>query len=371
MFSSNVIQRPDNPFPTVPAVRYSVVIPTIGRPVALGKCLHALSLQRTGDGAFEVIVVLDGPDPASRAVVHEAAQTHPRLNARLIESERLGNAHTKNLGLRAARGELAVFLNDDVEPAPGFLAAHGRVHESRDGHAAMVLGWSPWVEHRPESLLDRLVRTTSMIFFYDRMIDVGGTPTRSRGHDWGFRHCWTLNLSVRRALALEAGGFLAPLANCCYEDVEFGHRFTHRFDAPVLFEPDAVAPHDHRYTPGAYLQREFRLGYSAFGLAHHAPACGREIFGADLKSPESLEYARRFVDHEARNEPASRAAFERLGQMPGTAIDGPHADDLRQSLFTQHVLLKRLSFRRGLLAAAAGERAEGLHPHDMFAAAVL
>ena len=38
----------------------------------------------------------------------------------------------------------------------------------------MVLGSAPWKVHEPDSLFDRLIRETSMVFFYDQMTDEPG-----------------------------------------------------------------------------------------------------------------------------------------------------------------------------------------------------
>lgn len=347
-----------NVSPAIPL--FSVIIPTRDRPERLAACLAGLARQEAVSSRIEVLVVPDGYDPAAAAVVQAAQRDLP---VRLLPTDRLGPAHAKNLGLAEARGELILLLNDDVIPEPGLLSAHARAHQS--GAPALVLGWSPWIVEQPDRLFDRLIRETSMVFFYDRMISPQGRPVAQPGHDWGFRHAWTLNLSFRREHALRIGGFRPCLANCCYEDVEFGFRFTEEFQAPVLFEPAAVAHHHHRYEPAGYLQREFRLGYSAHGLAVAAPRCARAIFGSDLLRPANLDYCREYAANEARSEQAQNAAFAHLASIPASAIDGPHRDELLALLYTQHLPLKRLAFRRGLLAALENQRFDGLfHPED-------
>ncbi len=342
---------------------FSVVIPTLNRPDHLARCLACLREQSPAGGEFEVIVVLDGPDPASAAVC-ASFDAKARFETRVIEAQRRGNAHTKNVGLREARGDLLVLLNDDVRPVPRFLQHHLEAHDDRSRHPAMVLGYSPWVIHRPDRLLDLLLRSTSMVFFYDRMADEHGVPREPEGHDWGFRHAWTLNLSLRTDLARELGGFDEALANCCFEDVEFAYRFTHRFDAPVLFRADAVAEHDHRYNPADYLRREFRLGYSAWGLAVSNPRCAGEIFrGRDLTSPDEVHRCREQFEQDEPNAGAWRAWFESLtlGAQEWSQAQSDPAAALA-ALYEQHLPLKRHEFRRGLLAAAEGRVVEGLFP---------
>lgn len=356
--------------PERPAV--SVAIPTRGRPHHVRACLLALQAQHAPDDPpFEVIVVTDGPDPETDRVCLSFTPAAP-MTVRLIRAVHLGNAHAKNVALDAARAPLFVMLNDDVRPAKGFLAAHRRAHAERST-PAMVLGWSPWVTHHPDRLFDRLVRETSMIFFYNRMVTRTGAALEHPHHDWGYRHAWTLNLSVPTEAARAVSGFNPGLANCCFEDVEFGRRFALAHAAPLLFRPDTLAPHDHRYEPAAYLAREFRLGYSAWALAHLAPDCAREIFRRDLTAPHELARARELVNEgETDAASAEHTWFHTLAHHPADAIgpDGsPEAAAAVEALYQRHLPLKRREFTRGLLAAERGEVIEGLHPPRAPAAA--
>lgn len=308
---------------------------------------------------------MDGPDEHS-ARVAEDHMGHS-FDVRVIDCPRHGIAEAKNRAIGHARGEFLLLINDDVLPAEHFIASHHAAQEAQVSRA-LVVGWSPWVVQRPDSLFARTLRETSMVFFYDRMISSQGAALKTADHDWGYRHAWNLNLSLERSLAEEVGGFRPALANCCYEDVEFAYRATRGTDGrvPVLFEPRARADHDHAYTPEGYLEREFRLGYSAYGFAVCAPEAACAVFGRDLISPEELSYARAFIERESRREATLLAQFCGLsgidadGGGPGEA--GRWAVDLA---YSQHLLLKRLTFYRGLLTAFEGRRIEGMfHPLD-------
>ncbi len=94
----------------------SVVIPTRGRADYLEVTLGSVTPQAEAAGA-EVIVVSDGPDPATEAT----AAVH---GARLVSlpAPRCLNA-ARNAGVAAARGELIVFIDDDITAPAGWLAA--------------------------------------------------------------------------------------------------------------------------------------------------------------------------------------------------------------------------------------------------------
>ncbi len=342
-----------------------MVIPTRARPGPLARCIAALVRQTLAPAATQIVVVFDGP-PESPPDSMPALPEHPGLVT--ITAPRLGNAHAKNVGIEAARAPVVLFLNDDVLPAPGLLAAHLDAHARATSAPAMVLGHSPFVRRVDDTLFHHLIRETSMVFFYDRMIDRHGLSLRPADHDWGYRHAWTLNLSVPREALVEVGGFRPALANCCYEDVELGWRLSKELGSPLLFRPDAAAPHDHRFTPDGYLDREHRLGYSAFGFAHAAADCARHLFGRDLLAPDEIAYARAFIEHEAGREPDQLRAFHATARMPESAADlGASCDNrpMQDLSYTQHVPLKKLAFRRGFLHAASGGRLPGLfHPAD-------
>jgi GT2 family glycosyltransferase len=93
-------------------VRATVVIPTRGRPSYLAVALRSVLAQ-----ADDVVVVLDGPDPASDAVARAAG-------ARVVahDAPRGLNA-ARNTGLESAGGDLVVYVDDDVEVRPSWLEA--------------------------------------------------------------------------------------------------------------------------------------------------------------------------------------------------------------------------------------------------------
>ena len=346
----------------------SVVIPTRGRPEKLRACLDRLSRQSASTPRFEVIVSLDGPCDASSAV---CADDWAGFDLVLIEAPREGIAVAKNCAIEASRGRFLLLINDDILPEPGFVSAHAAAHAERASGGspeAMILGHSPWLIPDDASLFDRLLAQSSMVFFYDQMISPGGDLLGERDRDWGYRHAWNLNLSVSTSLAHEAGGFCPAIANCCYEDLEFAWRVnrTREQGVPVLFRPEALAPHDHLYKPEGFLERERRLGYSAFGFAKASPACAEEVFGLEIDRADELAYAARFLGHEGRAEQRLRDAFGSLTGLSAEALpEGDAGSQLLKLLEQQQVMLRRIVFRRGLIEAAEGAVIPGLfHPAD-------
>lgn len=328
-------------------VDLSVIIPTYQRPAKLAACLAALSRQMLDPDQYEVLVGFDGPDSEGRAAAERAWGDSP---AQLVLSEfpRHGYNAVRNSLLPQARGRVMVSLNDDVIPVPGFLAAHLAAHREAAG-PIVISGYSPFVSFERPTLFDRLARETSMIFFYDQML---GEKSRPADHDWGFRHCWGLNFSAPLGAVREVGGFTAFDLCYGYDDIEVAWRLKERYGCPVLFRPGALAEHDHRYGPRDLLEREEKLGSSAWCFAGVNPAFCRAVFGRDIRSESELSYSREFVRREARTAERLERSFLGLAAVPADAMSDAEAPRLVNLIYEQHLLLKRWKWRKGLLAAA-------------------
>ncbi len=108
-------------------MKMSVVIPTCDRPELLARSLRALAGQDFA-GEWEVIVVDDG---SGGGLVVPEGLSLPVEWKLLRTSGHRGPATARNVGWRAARGEIIAFTDDDTIPAPDWLTA---------GHAAFRRG---------------------------------------------------------------------------------------------------------------------------------------------------------------------------------------------------------------------------------------
>jgi hypothetical protein len=228
---------------------------------------------------------------------------------------------------------------------------------------AIVVGDAPYKQRGAgelDSILDRLVRETSMVFFYDRMNTPEGRRDRQR--DWGFRHCYGLNFSADLERVREVGGFLARAHVYGYDDIELAFRLCKTFDAPVLYRPEAIATHDHFYTSAGLMERERALGRAAWVFAGANPAFGEAVFGRDIRSRQEIDYSREFVRRERAAADRSRQTLSSLEHIPADSIGAGHAPALVRALYEQHLIAKRWEWRMGLLEAADGG-GESIPPH--------
>jgi len=104
------------------SIDVSIVIPTYRRPDLLSRCLSALYRQDFDPGRFEIVVVTDGPDPATTGIVRAVAPNGWRTNCLSLE-EKKGPAAARNLGWRTSVGGLIQFTDDDCLPSPDWVSS--------------------------------------------------------------------------------------------------------------------------------------------------------------------------------------------------------------------------------------------------------
>ncbi|MFG0273881.1 MAG: glycosyltransferase family A protein [Phycisphaerales bacterium] len=333
---------------TTPALRVSVCIPTHARADKLAVCLRGLAAQTVDPAAFEVLVGVDGHDDHAQEIAADAWISAGGRPDRLLvrQCQKRGPNAVRNALLDFASGDLLLFLNDDVRPDAGLIEAHLHAHDERAGAPALIVGAAPWVVHQPDRLFDRVVRETSMVFFYDRMS--GEDPE----HNWGFRHAWTLNLSAPADFVGACGGFPVVPSVYGYDDLAFAWTFCRAFDAPVLYRPEAIVHHDHRLEPGEYLERERQLGASAFRYAEAMPEFAAEVFRRDITRDDELDASRRMLSDVAAQIPTLERWFLALADRPASG----HLPEVIAEAYERHLPLKRAMWRRGLLDAGASPR---------------
>jgi glycosyltransferase involved in cell wall biosynthesis len=189
-------------------VDVSVVVPTRGRPRLLARCLDALDRQTLPRDRYEVVVVDDGPDEATRRVAAEHGAAY------VAAGPHRGPAAARNVGWQLARAEVVAFTDDDTLPDPDWLAAGLRAIEAgADGVAGRIQVPIP---ERPTD--------------YER--DAAGLETAEFA---------TANCFYRRAALAAVGGFDERFPIAWREDadlfftmVERGYRLERATDALVV-----------------------------------------------------------------------------------------------------------------------------------------
>lgn len=212
----------------------SVVVCTRSRADVLAACLGALREQSLDDGRLEVVVVDNGSSDATPALL---AQWQRRRSHHVAVSEPVaGLSRARNRGMQVAGGDVVAFCDDDALAAPAWAAAH------LDAHAAPGIGAAggPVVLTFPDG---RPAWAGRALEHWWSALDLGDerAPFPPPHGPYG------TNLSVRRSVTLELGGFDVDLGRVgpsllSSEEADLSARLW-AAGHTIVWEPGAVVVH--------------------------------------------------------------------------------------------------------------------------------
>lgn len=115
----------------------SIIICTRNRAAMLADTLESFSRVRVPAGwDVEMIIVDNGSTDWTAEVVRRAG--HPVIRIRYLVENRTGKCRALNRALRAAKSDVLLFTDDDVEPAENWIES--MAGPLRDGSAGAVVG---------------------------------------------------------------------------------------------------------------------------------------------------------------------------------------------------------------------------------------
>lgn len=205
----------------------SIIVPSYRGIDRLPALLDSFAMQEEGTPAFEVIVVVDGIDDGSVALV--VAET--RFDARpLLLPENRGRVGALNAGFAEARGDVLVRCDDDLVVPTGYVTAHARAHDGDDGPVAVV----------------GLTRDIHLDSPYARAYGLAAAQrsfehasTRSEMQRW--RH-WAANCSIDRRTWEQVGPYDTAYRAYGWEDVDYGYRL-HQAGVRMVHVPATDTEH--------------------------------------------------------------------------------------------------------------------------------
>jgi GT2 family glycosyltransferase len=160
----------------------------------------------------------------------------------LIRSGRVGLAAARNAGLRAASGEVIVYIDDDALPDPHWLA-----------YLADSFHHGPWAAIGGPNLAPQGDGCVA-----DSVASAPGGPVHVLVSDREAEHIPGCNMAFRRE-ALEAIGGFDPIFRAAGDDVDVCWRLQER-GLRVGFNPAAVVWHHRRDSVRAYWQQQCGYG---------------------------------------------------------------------------------------------------------------
>ncbi len=252
--------------------RVSVVVCTYNGAKTIRECLAGL--MRLDYPDFQVIVVNDGSTDGTADIVRQFDVTQ-------IDTPNNGLSHARNLGMRAADGEIVAYIDDDAWPDPDWLKHLACLFESSDyvgigGPNLAPPGDGPIAEcvaHAP------------------------GGPNHVLLTDFVAEHIPGCNMAFRRS-ALEAIDGFDTQFRIAGDDVDLCWRLQDA-GGTLGFAPGAMVWHHRRGSVRAYLKQQRNYGRAEamlerkwphrYNAAGHVPWRG-QLYG---KGPTRPLYLRR------------------------------------------------------------------------------
>jgi GT2 family glycosyltransferase len=203
------------------------------------------------------LIIVDGNGRTDTA---EAAATfftqHPSISMTYLQSPSAARGFGNNLGAASATGKLLVFLADDFDPLPGFLAAHVAYHELNTDPNAAGIGPAFFPEDLRTELFARWYEDSGLIF---------GVAMRRTISTWPRQFFFAGNASIKKAKFDALGGFNEAFLHDAWDDFEFGLRWA-ASGGYSQFLPAAMAIHRHAVTLDERCLSMVRAGEAAHTL---------------------------------------------------------------------------------------------------------
>jgi glycosyltransferase involved in cell wall biosynthesis len=231
----------------------SIIIPTHNRSTALRRTLDALQKQNYSLNEIEVIVVADG---CTDETLETIRGYHAPFSFHFIEQACQGAAVARNQGAIAAKGRLLLFLDDDIEAAPGLIKAHVAAHQASN---QVVIGYLPPILNYQTGFFQVVLRG-----WWESMFQT----MRQMGHRYSYHDLLSGNFSLSKALFAQVGGFDAAFR--CQEDYELGVRLL-QAGAQFTFVADAWGYHHEMSSLERSLQRKYQEGRASVQLGRKHP----------------------------------------------------------------------------------------------------
>jgi len=237
-------------------IKVSIIIPTYQRCNSLKRALNALNSQSFPFDEFEVIVSIDGSQDGSKEFVK---QFKSKYNLEYIWEPNEGRAFACNRGIRRAKGEVLIIIDDDMEPGFEFVDAHFKAHQSNAMLA--VMGAAPIPLDKDSSIAAHYIASE----FNSRLNKIS-----SPDYKFQIRDFYGGNLSIRLENILKIGGFDESFKGYAHEDIELAYRLI-KLGVTFVYDKDAYCTQHYEDNFRNLLKKTISAGKSAVLLYRMHP----------------------------------------------------------------------------------------------------
>ncbi|MCK5656164.1 MAG: glycosyltransferase family 2 protein [Candidatus Aureabacteria bacterium] len=235
----------------------SVIIPSYNREKLLKETLRLLNEQTYSHDKFEVVVVDDGSNDDTEAIVKEF-QNRVDYKLKYIKQKQKGPASARNKGVKEAQSDFILFIGDDIFPAKNLIEQH--VRSLKEHSQAAILGFVDWSKEQKVTDFMNYVAPNGFQFRYNTIKDP---------NDCDFRHFYTCNISLARKWMAD-DRFDEDFPYGALEDSELSYRLKKK-GLKIVYNNKAQGCHFHPMTMESFCHRMKLTGISAVILLKKHP----------------------------------------------------------------------------------------------------
>lgn len=226
--------------------KISVVMPTYNRSETLAEVLQGLNKQTFKN--FEVITVDDGS--TAKEINQQIINKKYGFPVRYFFQTNKGPAAARNVGLEnlSDDSDLVFFLGDDMIPSKDLLNQHSNYHDLFSEKNKAVLGLTLWDESVRDKFVDFLAP-------YGPQFNYTGLVDKS---ECDFRYLHTCNISFKAEL-IKNFRFDEDFKIAAFEDTELGYRIFKQTGLGIIFNPQAITYHKHKYNRKQFKNRQKKI----------------------------------------------------------------------------------------------------------------
>ncbi len=222
--------------------RFSIIVPTYGRPKQLKECLDAVAELAYPRDGFEVIVVDDGSKTSLEEIV---GAFQKRINVRLLRQDNAGPATARNRGASESSATYLAFTDDDCKPSQHWLTS---LEEALNPNPELLVAGRT-VNDLPEnsySTASQLI--IDFLYSYYNREDAMFIASN--------------NMALSKEQFLKVGGFDTTFPLAAAEDREFCDRYLYK-GFKTIYAPEAIVRHAHPLSLSNFSRQHFNYGQGA------------------------------------------------------------------------------------------------------------
>jgi glycosyltransferase involved in cell wall biosynthesis len=227
--------------------KFSIIIATYNTDFVLIQCLEALCNQSENNKCFEVIIVNDG----GKTEIYERLKFFKKhLDIKYFYQQNKGPAAARNLGIKNAKGDIILFLDDDSEPTKDWLKAvieAWKKFPSFDGIGGYTLN----------EVTDSIYCRVNSDFF--------NWYLEQYSNDTRYPFLVTCNAGYRKTILNKAGNFDERFKKASGEDRDLNIKIS-KIGGKLKLDKNILVYHDRDLTLQSFAKKHFNYGKAAYNI---------------------------------------------------------------------------------------------------------